>query len=60
MKDLQGFLITSLVGAFIGYKVNEKLREAKVKKEVKQIEEAIIKPKVDPEYLYFDHDNIQL
>lgn len=60
MKDLQGFLITSLVGAFIGYKVNERLREAKVKKEVKQIEEAIIKPKVDPEFLYFEDKHIQL
>jgi hypothetical protein len=60
MKDLQGFLVTSLLGAFIGYKVNESLQKARQKQEIKVVEDALIKPKVDPEFLYFEHDNVQL
>jgi hypothetical protein len=40
--------------------VNESLRKAKAKQEIKIVEDALIKPKVDPEFLYFEHDNIQL
>lgn len=54
MKNLSGFLTTAILGAAIGYVVNEKLQKAKVAQETKLKEDSIIKPKVDPEYLNYD------
>ena len=60
MKDIQGFLVTAILGAAVGYVVTDNLRKAQAKREEKQKTDSVIKPRVDPEYLYYDHDNIQL
>jgi hypothetical protein len=60
MKDIQGFILTSIIGATIGYIVSEKLRSVKEKIEVEVVEDVSRKPRIDPEFLNYEHNSIYL
>lgn len=60
MKDLQGLILTSIIGATIGYLVSEKLREVKKQVEKEVVEDVSRKPRIDPEFLNYEHNSIYL
>lgn len=60
MKDLQGLILTSIIGATIGYLVSEKLREVKKQVEIEVVEDVSRKPRIDPEFLNYEHNSIYL
>lgn len=60
MKDLQGLILTSIIGATIGYLVSEKLREVKKQVNIEVLEDVSRKPRIDPEFLNYEHNGIYL
>lgn len=60
MKDLQGLILTSIIGATIGYLVSEKLREVKKQVDIEVVEDVSRKPRIDPEFLNYEHNGIYL
>lgn len=60
MKDLQGLILTSIIGATIGYLVSEKLREVKKQVDIEVLEDVSRKPRIDPEFLNYEHNGIYL
>jgi hypothetical protein len=60
MKDIQGLIITSIIGATIGYMVSKKLRTVEKEIETEVLEDVSRKPRVDPEFLNYESNSFML
>ena len=60
MKDLQGFLLTSILGATVGYLVSKKLQSVDEKVKIEVLEDVSKKPRIDPEFLNYEHNSFML
>lgn len=60
MKDIQGFLLTSIIGATVGYLVSKKLQSVDQKVKTELLEDVSKKPKVDPEFLNYESNSFML
>lgn len=60
MKDLQGFLLTSIIGATVGYMVSKKLQSVDQKVKIELLEDVNPKPRIDPEFLNYEHNSFML
>jgi hypothetical protein len=60
MKDIQGFLITSIIGATIGYMVSKKLQTVEKQIETEVLEDVSRKPRIDPEFLNYESNSFML
>ena len=60
MKDLKGLIVTSIIGAAIGYYVSKKLRTVEKEIETEVLEDVSRKPRVDPEFLNYEDSSLML
>jgi hypothetical protein len=60
MKDIKGLIITSIIGATIGYMVSKKLRTVEKEIETEVLEDVSRKPRVDPEFLNYESNSFML
>jgi hypothetical protein len=60
MKDIQGLVITSIIGATIGYMVSKKLRTVEKEIETEVLEDVSRKPRIDPEFLNYESNSFML
>jgi hypothetical protein len=60
MKDIQGLVITSIIGATIGYMVSKKLRTVEEKVNIEVLEDVSPKPRIDPEFLNYESNSFML
>lgn len=60
MKDLQGFLLTSILGATVGYLVSKKLQSVDEKVKIEVLEDVSRKPRIDPEFLNYEYNSFML
>jgi len=60
MKDLKGLIVTSIIGAAIGYVVSKKLRTVEKQIETEVLEDVSRKPTVDPEFLNYESNSFML
>jgi hypothetical protein len=60
MKDIQGLIITSIIGATIGYMVSKKLRTVEKEIETEVLEDVSRKPRIDPEFLNYESNSFML
>jgi hypothetical protein len=60
MKDIQGLIITSIIGATIGYMVSKKLQTVEKEIETEVLEDVSRKPRIDPEFLNYESNSFML
>jgi hypothetical protein len=60
MKDIQGLIVTSIIGATIGYMVSKKLRTVEKEIETEVLEDVSRKPRIDPEFLNYESNSFML
>jgi hypothetical protein len=60
MKDIQGLIVTSIIGATIGYMVSKKLRTVEEKVNIEVLEDVSPKPRIDPEFLNYESNSFML
>jgi hypothetical protein len=60
MKDIQGLIITSIIGATIGYMVSKKLQTVEKEIETEVLEDVSRKPRIDPEFLNYERNSFML
>jgi hypothetical protein len=60
MKDLKGLIVTSIIGAAIGYVVSKKLQTVEKEIETEVLEDVSRKPRIDPEFLNYEYNSLML
>jgi hypothetical protein len=60
MKNINSYLLTSIIGATIAYMVSKRLQTVDKNIQTELLEDVNPKPRVDPEFLNYEYNSLML
>ena len=60
MKNINSYLLTSIIGATIAYMVSKRLQTVEKNIKTELLEDVSPKPRIDPEFLNYEHNSFML